>query len=362
MKRGLSSTTYIKANKKRVSVLVVTIALFATMLYLVNYMMDPTYTSFKKLSYNQLGKQQFIRVNNITRYNNLDELLNEGVKRIQKEINVTDVFTAQYMSIPLTSIMGSYGVDMVLTSEDKVKELMDYYNAKLIEGRIPKTPGEIIVDSKLCTNNNVKIEDKINIEYTIVGIVESDYYFGTGISNQPNNCISILSEGKGVDYSIIAKEFGFDYVVYDSVQGIKNYKKDIVKTLDTTTMIITLGCLIILVICLIVVINMYYRDRHEEWCLYYSIGFSSQNIYFVTLREMLIIFGIGIVSSIFIIGTGVTIINLVMIKPQGLLAREILPKAINQILTSLFFVLGVCQIPLFYALNKIKTVDILEEE
>jgi ABC-type antimicrobial peptide transport system permease subunit len=308
-----------------------------------------------------MEKQQFIRVNNLGSYENAEELFEQSIKRIKEE-NVIDVFPVQYMSISVTSIIGMNSADMALTSIDKVDVLMDYFDAKLIEGRMPQSPGEIILDKKLCKNNNIQLNDKFKIDFTVVGIVESDYYFGTGIRNLSNNCISILSNGKGVDYSILAKELKFDNIVYDSVQGKKAYKEFIVDSIAASKMVINIGSLIVLCICLVIVINMYYRDRHEEWCLYHSIGFSSQNIFFVTLREMLIFFGLGLFVSVFIIGIGVTTINLLAVRPLGLLAREFIPEAIGSILASLAFVLGICQIPLFYAMNKIRTIDILEEE
>lgn len=84
MKRGLSASTYIKANKKRVSVLVITIALFSTMLYLVYYMLDPTYTTFQLLACDQLAIQQYVLPTDFSQ-NNLEELLEKGADRIRQE-------------------------------------------------------------------------------------------------------------------------------------------------------------------------------------------------------------------------------------------------------------------------------------
>ena len=74
---------------------------------------------------------------------------------------------------------------------------------------------------------------------------------------------------------------------------------------------IYMGIIILLLISLTVVYTTYLRDRHNEWCLYCSIGYSRGNIYCAVMRELLFTFG-----SAFILGGVISILAAILLITQ----------------------------------------------
>ena len=101
-------------------------------------------------------------------------------------------------------------------------------------------------------------------------------------------------------------------------------------------------------------------DRHEEWCLMNSIGFSSGEIYSMALRELLFCFvmalGIGVVFSA---AEGIAFDKL-LCAPIGvhidLFRKSTIPVVIG-VMTAIY---GCAQIPLFVNIRKVCTVDAIE--
>ena len=118
----------------------------------------------------------------------------------------------------------------------------------------------------------------------------------------------------------------------------------------------------LLSISLFIVYTTYLRDRRDEWCLYSSIGYSRKTIYFSILRELLFTFAAALLIGAVIIVLAEIIINLVMIEPQGLKCRYFYPDTIVEILCAYTLLLGVLQIPVRYALFKIRTIDAMDDD
>ncbi|MBR6253892.1 MAG: hypothetical protein IKR22_00510, partial [Clostridiales bacterium] len=64
-------------------------------------------------------------------------------------------------------------------------------DGKLLSGRMPEKPGEIVVEKKLLNNhrNDNNLLSYLGSKYKVVGSVESDYYLAFGITQPGENDI-----------------------------------------------------------------------------------------------------------------------------------------------------------------------------
>ena len=80
------------------------------------------------------------------------------------------------------------------------------------------------------------------------------------------------------------------------------------------------------------------------------------------MREVLITFLIAFVVGIILTVISVVSIDSLMLKAQGLKCKYIYPESITEILAAFIVLIGALQIPIRYALNRIKTVDAIEDD
>lgn len=80
------------------------------------------------------------------------------------------------------------------------------------------------------------------------------------------------------------------------------------------------------------------------------------------MRELLFTFGAALVLGGMLSLTAAFVLNAVMMVPQGLKCRIFHPKTIAEILCIYAFLLGILQIPVRYALCKIRTIDAIEDD
>ncbi|MDE7061591.1 MAG: hypothetical protein K2O71_08365, partial [Lachnospiraceae bacterium] len=119
---------------------------------------------------------------------------------------------------------------------------------------------------------------------------------------------------------------------------------------------------ILLLIYLPVVYTTYLRDRHNEWCLYCSIGYSRGNIYLAVMRELIFTFGAAVLLGGIISLLAAVLLKRLIMVPQGLQCKIFHPETLAEILCTYVFLIGILQIPVRYALRRIRTIDAIEDD
>lgn len=362
--KSLSALKYIKNNKRRTAVLVVSIGFFIMMMYSIGYILSGNNTPFKKLLIDQTQRVQMISIKDDADENELSEI----ARKLNELDYVTYAFSTEIVNSNINATVGNMSFTTPYTTTENIQRYLDYNNFRIIKGRIPQAPFEVIFSKKLLKNANAKVGDTIGSAYfKIVGEFDGDDYFSLGYSDGKNSNgpgLCILSQGKNVDYSKVLKDLGFEKDVYcaDNIDGVNSYKKEIEDPLKISSNIIFIASTAVLSICLIVVISMYIRDRHQEWCLYRSIGFTSKDIFLLANRELLITFGLSIVLGAVLSACAVWIVYLLIIWPKGLCATAFMPNLILESATLVILIYALSQIPIFFALNRIKTIDAIEDD
>lgn len=376
-KQKLSAMPYIRNNRRRVSVLVISLSLFCMMLYLLSFLLSVTTLPMEIAAPIKAEKAIFYTINSerfldahteiesiVDSADIVREIIKSDAPKCEALPYIDHAIAANMHVTSLQALMGMTGTytPFFFTTED-VEYYLEAYNGKIVEGRLPTEPGEIIVDVKLRKNWDAHDREVFDSStFTIVGYCESDTYLCTGIEPSTKlNTVILIGETRGHDVKADIHNLGITYADVTTQEEIrKDCDREIVEPMETVKTLVTSVATILLSICLVAVLSLHIHDRHNEWCLMNSIGFSIFEIYKMAMRELLFCFGMAIgIGSILTTGT-VAILYNTLIAPRGLVAYIFTPSMIFTILAVLAAILGICQIPLFISMQKIQTVDDIE--
>lgn len=390
MDSKLHAMTYIRNNRWRVAILIICLSLFIGTQYGVAYFLysnasvsyaagadifkqaaivyvNPEFLGFDSTKYldNNVSLTEEERANfEASMYQFAEELLqNEHLKA---------VYPCTLCNSTIRLVFGQWKFVGPLLEKQELDDYLSDMGATLVSGKMPELPGDILLDKKLAANMEAKIGDVLGGVFTVTGIVENDIYMLTGIASDSiktsmlKNSLWLITDGTIEDATefLAQEEFSEDDITVrsDYASEMKVMEEEMVKSIDTSMAVITMVLAFVLCFCVLVVFTLHIRDRHEEWCLYQSIGFSAKSIYFLALRELLLCFTIAIVIGIIIAGGILTIGELAIMIPKGLCTELFLPKTIIMIGCLLLFIFGLLQVPIIHAISSTKTVDAIEDD
>ena len=383
MRQKLSAMNYIRNNKRRAAVLIVSLALYLVIVYLTQFILSSGTESFKKILVEDTKKMQLVQLPDSAFGITRDEMESEDaakaayteaeallMERLREQAGVKAVQKAQSMGVTIYALIGQYSFSFPLGDEAFVKVYMEHMGATLKEGELPDAPGEIILADGIMKNAGLTLGQKLSDkDFQIVGIAESDTYFGGGImvpEKDYSRPICVLSDGSIKDMGALLRKMGYEFSdnearIYDYKAGNADYE-DVFAEVETPANLVFKGVMIVMAIMLLLVYTTVLRDRHGEWCLYCSIGYSRKAIYFSILREMLFYFVVAVV-----VGTVLTIIGMVaadalLIAPMGLACKYLDVSVMGEIVCGYAVVFALLQLPIRFALHKICTVDAMEED
>lgn len=387
MGQKLSAMKYIRNNKRRIAVLVVSLGLCFVLIYLTNFLLMATEETFRVCTIDNAKNVQYAFLAGSSLGIDVDNLDGEEINQqyLQKNLelcealkeheDVEEVYYTQVLYNVIDAAIGSWSVEMPLVEKSQLKTISDHIDVEICEGRMPENPGEIVLDKAAMSNGGYELNDYFDEEscdktYKIVGVLDSDNYLGYGLISEEYTVASmliILSDGSVYDLSKLLEEEGI-YVrdTYDNIVDVKQgemlLKQEITDVIGTSTDIIYIVIIILLFLALFIVYTMYLRDRHNEWCLYCSIGYSRKEIYRSIMRELLFSFGLAIVIGLALIGVSVVAVDFMMLSPKGIKCRYFYPDTFLEILCTYVFLLGVLQLPVRFALHRIKTIDAIDDD
>ncbi|MDE7430783.1 MAG: hypothetical protein K2N34_02535 [Lachnospiraceae bacterium] len=385
MPQKLSAMKYIKNNKRRVSVLVVSLSLCFLLMYLLYAVLSTTTESYKVILIDNPKKIQYIGLLSRSVYGISDDVEGEEyytqayqktmklAAELKQQPGIKEVLYSQIIFAQISSLVGAYTFEFPCVEAEEIPILLEHMGAELKEGRMPEHAGEVVLDEATMVNQNYKIGDNLySNDFVIVGVLKCNNYFGCGVrvdkdGYNDNQALCVLSDGSIRDITALLNTMGYqageeDGAIWDLKHGEKSLKEDVLGLINSAIRIVYVGVLIVLSISLLVIYTMYLRDRYDEWCLYCSIGYSRKTIYFSILRELLFSFGAALAIGGVLIVISMIILDHALIIPLGMRCRYFYPDILIQILCSYVFIFGVLQIPIRYALYKIQTVDAIEDD
>lgn len=362
MQGGLKSLYYIKNNKRKVFILATILTLFIVLIYVIDFFFDPTLTTGDRLSVDESQKLQSIYCISDDASN-----YNKDVKSLCDSLNKRgDVYAIRAASSHFQIVIptGIFGKEIYYLDKNDIPTYIEKSGSKLIEGRLPQNKNEVVIDTKTMKNGEYELNGKFETGETIVGLLESDFYLAVGYNEKTTyDTIVTFSDADTVNLRNICKDIGtnltleFEDHIKDEID-----MEDIEGQITPSVNIITIFATLLIAVCVVVYLVMSFRDRHEEWCLFRSIGFSGGKIYSSVMRELLIIVTISVCAAAVITALLVLALTLLMFEPLGLIYHVFLPQTLLKLVCLVVVLLGVCQIPLASAIHKVKTIDAIEED
>ena len=386
MRKGLSAVKFIKNNKRTCAVLIIALALTFMAMYVVNFLLMSTVESFRTVMLEMPNKVSYVSFSNETLgidsadYEDEEEYKeaqkakrDEMSAKIKAMDGVDEVIFTQIIQVKYTAMVGMVGYEVPLLEAGQIQGFMDHIGAKLIDGRMPSGAGEILVDKMVYANQDYELGSSFNEEaygetFKVVGVIESDYMFCVGTPNGYTNSgwyHVIYCNEETKDFRKLAEDIGIKLSKDDNVVGCREYQKfyneKCKSTIDAAVNVILLVVMIFLAVSVIVAYVSFMRNRMNEYCLYASIGYSRKEIYGMIMREMLIIFGVGILIGIFFSLGLMEVFDQGAIAPRGLVSKRFYPGHLAKIGAALLCIVGVLQIPILLAIRSIRTIDMIED-
>lgn len=380
----LSAMRYIKNNKRRVSVLIVSLTLCFVLTYISFFFLSTTTETFRSVLLDNAEKLQYIepsaRVFDLDYEMSVEDeylrkydiKLNELIDRLREKEEIKDAFKAEIVYGTVQSFVGRYTFELPLVTKEEMPILLKHMKAALTEGRLPEKNNEIVLSESAMKNEDYRLGDSLkeNHSITIVGIIECEYYFGCGIYEgdaYDNQRICILSDGSIEDLTLFLNNMGYKVdrsreKIIDKTSGEEDLQNDVIDAIEGGTDIVYVFILAVLFIVLLIVYTTYLRDRQNEWCLYSSIGYSKKAIYFSIIRELLFTFAVSLFAGGIIIFFMEAALDYCMIRPMGIKCRYFYPDVLMEIICSYVFLLGMLQLPVRYELYKIRTIDAMDDD
>lgn len=386
MNSRLSALKFVRNNKKQVWVMIIALSLTFMTMYTINFLFLTTKESFGVLFLEQPKRLAFLALTPDTMgveredydsdadYNSaIAKARDELIADIKRHEGISGAVYTQALYAQYQGIVGSVGYDFPLLSKEQIPKFTDHMGATLIEGRMPEGDGEILVDEKVLKNQKMELggyfnESAFGHTFKIVGVIASDYMTCVGTPMGYTNSgwyIVVLCDEANDDMTKVLGDIGIiptEYdTIFDSADWAEMYREIVVEQLDAALLAILIVVIIFLAISVLVAYVSFMRSRVNEYCLYASIGFGRKDIYGMIMREILIIFGIGI-----ILGSVVTVIIMnvsghVLLEPMGLVYKYFYPEHLLRILAAFVAIVGLLQIPIAVTVGKITTIDMIEE-
>ena len=386
MKKGISAVKYIRNNKRTCFVLIIAFALTIMVMYVINFLLSATKESFKtimlempkKVMYANLSDAAYgINEEDFATHEEYVDKYQETVEETENKMRALDgvkfVKRAQKIDTKYAGIIGMVVYETPLLEKEEIKGYIDHFNAKLIDGKMPEEPGDVLVDKNVFANRHYEIggyymKDFYGETFKVCGVIESDYMICVGMPNGFTNSgwyTVICIDEPITQFKDIAEKLDLNISETEDIIDENDYREfyddDVVKSIDSSMDIIILVVMIFLAVSVIVAYVSFMRNRVSEYCLYSSIGYSKKSIYAMMMREMIIIFGTGIIIGAMIAGVIVIFLNKTAVEPMGLIGKLVDLNQISKIMTAIICIIGLLQIPAVMTINSIKTIDMIED-
>lgn len=392
MMQKLNALNYLKNNKKRAMILIVSFAIFITLLYGLRFFINPAKYTHENVV---LGKSKYVQGVFINRGDilNLDHSLweknstatnedkiyelNRAVKefgdRLALNPGIDYVIACSTYNIPISTLISNQSYQVPLLDKEQVNTLCEYLNITISEGEIPQEPGEFLIDKRMAANRKLKIGDSINNDNTkITGILNSSFYFAVGIHFDDNfvkRSLIFLNNNYLTDVQKFFEDLGYsaDYSNYKDIKilwDMKGGKEEVLKNfgeLDPVLRVIMLITTFIIAGTLFIVYQLHIQDRYEEWCLYRSLGFSQSEIYGLAAKEFLFCMGSALILASLLCSL-LVIVGGIFMDHKGIVYQYWMPEVFGQILAALVFMAGILHIPVLSAMRQIKTIDAIHDD
>ncbi|MBP5354907.1 MAG: ABC transporter permease, partial [Lachnospiraceae bacterium] len=254
-----------------------------------------------------------------------------------------------------------------------IKRYLNHTGAKLVKGRLPEAPGEVVISSMVLKNRKMQIgdwfrKDAFGESFRIVGEVESDIMVSVGMPNHYYNCGSyyvILYDEATANLTPFFEEMGVELSASDTVYDLpahrEHFREDCDLLIANIMNTISAVVMFFVAVAMLIAYVSFLRNRVNEYCLYASIGYRRWEVYGMMMREMFILFGLGFLIGVVLAIPSAILLKVAALDPSGIVSVAWYPGMIAKLGSIMLLILGLLQIPVLVSLWKMKTIDRLED-
>lgn len=376
MMKPLSTLVYIKNNPKKIIPQILAVALGTFLVYFISMIGGEL-----KYELNYCIAVPYEKMSEVyIRYPDKDN--NDFYNYFSKNSNVEKIiYSSDTRNITTKMIINSCGSYVPYLKEDNIKYMMNMYNLKLSQGRLPKSKGEILFSEYYAKSRNLKVgdyygtdvnsNDSLNGKYKLVGTFKGNIIMSFIYDNES------IDEMKKHEYGLIliAKEGHIDALNKD-IKTFMNahpnqYNCDDYNTqysfISTMFVMFNIFAVVILGITVFVItftigdINyVHFCERLSEFSMLEALGYNKNDIRYKQFSEMIIMIFLGFGTGFILSLLGGYIFNEVYCYPNGIPLIIISPwyillSGLVPVLVSLFTCASISRL-----VKKMQTVDILE--
>ncbi len=388
----LKAWYYLKNNKKRAAVLVVSFGLYFALLYGIRFFLNPMYYTDEVVYLENADRMQSVYINMAGKLPideslwaedskasiedqvlEINRAIREFAGELEKDDRIDHIIPCDTYGISIHTVAGTTDYYAPMVKKEQAKLICDYMGAKLIKGSYPQKAGDIVMDEKMAKNLKKHIGDTLYDDSTrICGIVSNSGYFAVGLEHEEltvKRFLFFFDQGTITDLKQFFQEIDWEaseemssqiQIVSDEANSKKlvdSFKAEVDQPLTVMVYAITF----VMGVTLYFVYQLHVKDRYEEWCLYRSFGYSQREVFGLSFREYGIcvmgsgVLAIGFLLIIFCVGGS-------MMKSRGIVYRMWLPETFRQLSAIVIYLTGILQIPVLQAMQHITTIDAIEDD
>ena len=383
MKSNLSAWNYVKNNKRSAATMISALALSFAVIYIVHVLLMTSVEGFKPMLLEFPKKVGFFSISEKTLEKSKVKGAEDGdtkekmqvlLETLRAKEGVEDITWAQVLQAQLQAVIGMWSEEFPLyTSTEEIERYLEHTGAKLVKGRLPEAPGEVVISSMVLKNRKMQIgdwfrKDAFGESFRIVGEVESDIMVSVGMPNHHYNCGSyyvILYDEATANLTLFFEEMGVELSASDTVYDLpahrEHFRDDCDLLIANIMNTISAVVMFFVAVAMLIAYVSFLRNRVNEYCLYASIGYRRWEVYGMMMREMFILFGLGFLIGVVLAIPSAILLKVAALDPAGIVSVAWYPGMIAKLGSIMLLILGLLQIPVLVSLWKMKTIDQLED-
>ena len=383
MKSNLSAWNYVKNNKRSAATLISALALSFAVIYIVHVLLMTSVEGFKPMLLEFPKKVGFFSISEKTLEKSKVKGAEDGDTKEKMQVlldtlrakeGVKDITWAQVLQAQLQAVIGMWSEEFPLyTSTEEIERYLNHTGAKLVKGRLPEAPGEVVVSSMVLKNRKMQVgdwfrKDVFGETFRIVGEVESDIMVSAGMPNHNYNSGSyyvIQYDEANANLTAFFEEMGVELSASDTVYDLpahrEHFRDDCDLLIANIMNTISAVVMFFVAVAMLIAYVSFLRNRVNEYCLYASIGYRRWEVYGMMMREMFILFGLGFLIGVVLAIPSAILMKVAALDPAGIVSVAWYPGMIAKLGSIMLLILGLLQIPVLVSLWKMKTIDRLED-
>ena len=376
MMKPLNTLVYIKNNPKKIIPQMFAVALGIFLVYFISIIgggIKYELNNNVAVPYEKMSEVYVLypETNNDQLYNYFSQ--NSNVEKI--------LYSSGTTNITAKMIVAQSGTYCPYLNETNIEYMMNMYNLKLSQGRLPQNKNEILFNENYAKGRNLKVgdyygtdvneKDNLNGKYKLVGefkgdIVMSFLYGSESPAEMKEHDYGLILIPKTGHLAALNKDIHSFSVAHPNQYSVEDYDRQF-GFISTMFMmfnvfaVVILGITVFVITFTIVDINyVHFTERLPEFSMLQALGYSQKNIRHKQFLEIIMVIFLGSCAGFILSLLGGYIFNELYCLPNGIPLMIISPwyfllSGLVPVLVAFFSCISINKL-----IKKMQVVDVLE--